>query len=161
MKIEDFPIVNASLNGLSAVLLAIAYILIRRKKYRAHATVMIIALISSATFLGFYLTYHYLRIREGITITHFPAVPIVRPVYLTILTTHTILAVVILPLIFITLFRASKRRWLKHLNMGRITLPLWFYVSVTGVVVYWMLYHVAPRLTAPAPPVAKLVAKNL
>ena len=91
------------------MLLAIAYLLIRQKKYRAdHATMMIIALISLATFLGFYLTYHYLRIREGITITRFPKVPIIRPIYLTILTTHTILAVAILPLIFITLFRTRS-----------------------------------------------------
>jgi uncharacterized membrane protein YozB (DUF420 family) len=148
LKIEDFPIVNATLNGTSAVLLLIGYILIRQHKWRAHATVMIIALISSATFLGFYLTYHYLRIRQGIGVTRFPDIPQIQSIYYVILITHTILAVVILPLIFVTLYRASRRRWPKHMQMGKITLPLWFYVSVTGVVVYWMLYHLAPALVA-------------
>jgi uncharacterized membrane protein YozB (DUF420 family) len=146
LRVDQFPIVNATLNGVSAVLLAIGYILIRQYKWRAHATVMILALISSATFLGFYLTYHYLRVKQHIVITHFPDVPIIRPIYLTILTTHTILAVTILPLAGVTVYRASRRRWPKHMRMGRITLPLWFYVSVTGVVIYWMLYDLAPRL---------------
>lgn len=141
MKVEDFPIINASLNGTSAVLLAIGYILIRNGKWRAHATVMITALVTSTTFLVCYLTYHALT-----GMHRFPHVKIIYPIYMTILTTHTILAVVILPLVIITVYRASRRQWSKHRPMGRLTLPIWFYVSVTGVVVYWMLYQLAPRL---------------
>jgi uncharacterized membrane protein YozB (DUF420 family) len=148
LRIDQFPIVNATLNGTSAVLLAIGYILIRNNKWRAHATVMILALISSATFLAFYLTYHYLRIRQGIGVTKFPAIPQIQPIYYVILITHTILAVTILPLAGVTVYRASRRRWSKHKSIGKITLPLWFYVSVTGVIIYWMLYDLAPRLMA-------------
>jgi uncharacterized membrane protein YozB (DUF420 family) len=148
LKIEDFPIVNASLNGLSAVLLLIGYLLIRNNKWLAHATVMICALISSTAFLACYLRYHYLRYEQNIKLSPFPHIPMIRPIYLAVLWTHTPLAVVILPLIGITLYRASRRRWSGHMRMGRITLPLWFYVSVTGVVVYWMLYVLAPALMA-------------
>jgi uncharacterized membrane protein YozB (DUF420 family) len=143
LKVEDFPIIDATLNGTSAVLLAIGYILIRMKKWRAHATVMIAALTSSTAFLTCYLIYHYF-----IGVTKFPDIPQVKEIYYTILATHVFLAFVILPLIAITVFRASKRRWARHMAMGRITLPLWFYVSVTGVVIYWMLYSLAPRLMA-------------
>ena len=145
MNLSYFPLLNASLNGASAVLLLLAYSLIRRRRFAAHATVMIAALLSSTVFLASYLTYHTLRARQGIAITHFPQ-SYLRPVYLTLLTSHTILAIVILPLIGITLWRASRRRWPRHRQIGVWTFSLWLYVSVTGVIIYWMLYHVAPTL---------------
>jgi uncharacterized membrane protein YozB (DUF420 family) len=86
-------------------------------------------------------------VRQGITVTRFPAHPI-RPVYWAILLSHTILAVVIVPLILTTLWRAYHRQWDRHMKIARITFPLWLYVSVTGVIIYWMLYDLAPRLAA-------------
>lgn len=145
MTVADFPRVNATLNGASAAMLAIGYVFIKRKQVRAHAAMMISALITSAAFLACYLIYHVSRARHGIGVTLFPQSNW-KPLYLTILTSHTILAVVILPLIFLTLSRALRRRWDLHRRISVITLPLWFYVSVTGVVVYWMLYRLAPTI---------------
>lgn len=145
MNLSYFPVVNASLNGASAVFLIIAYAFIKGRRYVAHATMMITALVTSAAFLACYLTYHYLRARQGITVTRFPESPL-RPYYLALLASHTILAVVILPLIGLTVWRASRRKWALHRRISVWTFPLWLYVSVTGVVVYWMLYHVAPTL---------------
>lgn len=145
MSVHDFPWINASLNGVSAALLAIGYLCIRNGRWRAHAFFMISALITSAAFLSCYLTYHYIRVRHGIGITRFPESKW-KPLYLAILGSHSILAIVILPLVLITLSRALHRRWSLHRWIARITLPLWFYVSVTGVVVYWMLYQLAPKL---------------
>jgi putative membrane protein len=145
MNFEIFPRVNASLNATSAACLALGYFFIKRNQVREHVAMMISALITSAAFLVCYLTYHAWRARHGIGVTHFPQSSW-RPLYLTILTSHTILAVVILPLIFLTLWRATTRRFDLHKRISVITLPLWFYVSVTGVVVYWMLYHLAPTL---------------
>ena len=142
MRLELFPPINASLNGLSALLLLIGYILIRNRKVAAHATMMISAFISSTIFLACYLTYHAMM--KG-HVTIFPASSI-RPVYLIILGTHTLLAIAILPMILITFYRALTRNWIKHRKIARWTFPLWLYVSVTGVVIYWMLYHLAPRL---------------
>jgi uncharacterized membrane protein YozB (DUF420 family) len=145
VNLSDFPALNASLNGASAIFLLIAYGFIRARKYAAHATMMIAALVTSAAFLACYLTYHYLRVRQGITVTRFPESPL-RPYYLVILGSHSVLAVVILPLIALTLWRAGRRKWALHRRISVWTFPLWLYVSVTGVVVYWMLYHVAPKL---------------
>jgi len=145
MTAADFPVINASLNATSAALLTGGFIFIKRGNYRAHAAMMISALITSAAFLACYLTYHTYRAKHGIGITRFPESGW-KPLYQAILLSHTILAVVILPLIYLTLSRAVKRRWPLHRQISVITLPLWFYVSVTGVVVYWMLYHLAPRL---------------
>jgi uncharacterized membrane protein YozB (DUF420 family) len=145
MTVHDFPWINASLNGTSAALLAIGYLCIRKGRWRAHAFFMIGALVTSAAFLACYVTYHTIRVRHGIGITRFPQSQW-KPIYLAILGTHSILAVVILPLVLITLSRALRRRWPLHRWIARITLPLWFYVSVTGVVVYWMLYQLAPKL---------------
>lgn len=146
MNVAYFPVINATLNGASAVLLLLAYGLIKAKRYAAHATTMIGALITSAAFLACYLTYHTMRVRQGITVTHFPAGAL-RPFYLLLLGSHTILAVVILPLIFLTVWWASRRNWRMHRLISVWTFPLWLYVSVTGVIVYWMLYHVAPNLS--------------
>ena len=145
MSIESFPLVNASLNGTSAVLLVAAYGFIRARRFVAHATMMIAAVITSAAFLVCYLIYHALRVRMGITLTRFPDSAL-RPLYLTILLTHTVLAIVILPLVLTTLWRAGRRQWDRHRRISVIAFPLWLYVSVTGVIIYWMLYHVAPTL---------------
>jgi protein SCO1/2/putative membrane protein len=141
-----FPEVNATLNATSAVLLAIAFVLIKKGKWRAHGYTMAAALLTSTAFLACYLTYHAIRVRQGIGVTRFPDHAILRPVYLTILLTHTVLAAVIVPLILITVARAYLRQWHRHVRIAPPTLALWMYVSVTGVVVYWMLYHVAPNL---------------
>lgn len=145
MNLSYFPLLNASLNGASAALLLAAYGLIKTRRFAAHGTVMIVALLSSTVFLACYVTYHTLRVRQGVAITHFPE-SYLRPIYLTLLTSHTILAVVILPLIGVTLWRALRRRWPRHRQIGVWTFSLWLYVSVTGVIIYWMLYHVAPTL---------------
>jgi protein SCO1/2/putative membrane protein len=145
VNIAYFPVINASLNGASAVFLLTAYVLIRARRYAAHATMMVTALVTSAAFLACYLTYHALRIRQGITVTHFPAGTL-RPFYLVLLGSHTVLAVVILPLIAMTLWWATRRNWPMHRRISVWTFSLWLYVSVTGVMVYWMLYHVAPSL---------------
>ena len=145
MNVSDFPLLNASLNGASAVFLLVAYGFIKARRYTAHAAMMIAAVATSTAFLACYLTYHAIRVRRGITLTHFPPGSL-RPWYLALLGSHTILAVVILPLILITLWWAAKRKWRLHRLISVWTFPLWLYVSVTGVVIYWMLYHVAPTL---------------
>lgn len=145
MNVAYFPAINATLNGASAVCLLIAYGFIKARRYAAHATMMIAALIASGAFLVCYLTYHTVRHRQGMTITRFPPGPL-RPYYLILLGSHSVLAVVILPLIGLTVWRASRRNWLMHRRISVWTFPLWLYVSVTGVMVYWMLYHVAPTL---------------
>jgi uncharacterized membrane protein YozB (DUF420 family) len=145
VNLSYFPAVNASLNGASAVFLLIAYGFIRARKYAAHAVMMIAALVTSAAFLACYLTYHALRVRQGIGVTRFPESPL-RPYYYALLGSHSVLAVVILPLIAITVWRASRRKWALHRRISVWTFPLWLYVSITGVMVYWMLYHVAPTL---------------
>ena len=145
MNLSFFPVLNASLNGASAVFLLAAYGFVKSRRYAAHATMMIAAFLTSVAFLACYVTYHTLRVRQGITVTPFPQSS-VRPAYLALLTSHTILAIVIVPMILITLYRASRRRWPRHRAIAVWTFPLWLYVSVTGVVIYWMLYHVAPTL---------------
>jgi putative membrane protein len=146
MSIYDLPAVNASLNGLSAVLLSAGYIFIRQKKIIAHRNCMISAFCVSVIFLICYLTYHtYLAVVLHRGPTHFLKPLWFRPIYLIILLTHTILAVVIVPLILITLFRALRERFDKHKQIARWTWPLWMYVSVTGVIVYLLLYQIFPQ----------------
>jgi uncharacterized membrane protein YozB (DUF420 family) len=141
MNVHDLPAVNASLNGLSAIFLTAGYICIRRKNKIAHRNCMIAAFVTSIFFLACYLTYH-----AGVrTVTHFREPEWFRPIYLTILLTHTVLAVVIVPLILMTLWRAKKERFELHKKIARWTWPLWMYVSVTGVVVYWLLYIKFPQ----------------
>jgi uncharacterized membrane protein YozB (DUF420 family) len=131
-----FPTLNASLNFTTALLLVLGYALIRRRLIKAHVVCMLTACVTSALFLASYLYYHY---HHGST--RFSGHGPVRALYFTILISHTILAVVIVPLIASTLFQAFRKNFLKHAAMARITLPLWLYVSVTGVIVYWMLYR--------------------
>ena len=130
------PAVNATLNGLSAVLLTIGYVLIRRGHWRQHRRFMLAAFGTSSLFLISYLTYH-----AHAGSKHFPGTGTVRVVYFTILLTHTVLATAIVPLALITLSRALSARFDRHRAIARWTLPIWLYVSVTGVIVYWMLYQ--------------------
>jgi putative membrane protein len=130
---------NATLNGASAILLACGYAAIRQGKRETHKKFMISAVLVSCAFLVSYVVYHY---RVGHVA--FSGQGWVRPVYFAILISHTILAVVIVPLILITLRRAWLERFDKHRIIARWTLPLWFYVSVTGVIVYLMVYQIYP-----------------
>lgn len=140
MSVYDLPAINASLNSLSAVLLLAGYVFIRRKNQIAHRNCMVAALAVSTLFLISYLTYHY---NAGRTTFKDPAW--FRPFYLALLLTHTVLAVVIVPLIFVTANRALKARFELHRKIARWTWPLWMYVSVTGVVIYFLLYHLFPQ----------------
>lgn len=121
------------------MLLIAGYSFIRARNVAAHRACQISAFVVSLLFLTSYLVYHY---HHGST--RFQGTGIVRPIYFTILTTHTILAVVIVPLIIITLYRALRRDFMRHRRIARITLPLWLYVSITGVIVYLMLYQIYP-----------------
>lgn len=133
---------NASLNGISAVLLACGYAAIRNGKMKVHKAFMISAFAVSTVFLISYLIYHY---RVGHVV--FQGQGWIRPVYFALLLSHTVLAIVIVPLILITLRRAWLEKFDRHKVIARWTLPLWFYVSVTGVIVYILLYQVyAPRV---------------
>ena len=146
MTIHDLPAVNATLNGLSAVLLALGFFFIKRGHKIAHRNCMISAFCTSVIFLGCYLTYHgYLALVLHQGPTRFLNPPWFRPVYLTILLTHTILAAVIVPLILVTLHRARKQQFEAHKKIARWTWPLWMYVSVTGVVIYLLLYRIFPQ----------------
>ena len=141
MSVQALPAVNATLNGLSALLLLAGWVCIRRGNRIAHRNCMIAALGTSTLFLASYLTYHAL----SHTVTRFVNPPEVRPIYLAILLTHTVLAVAILPLIAVTVFQAAKGNFERHRRIARWTLPAWMYVSVTGVVIYLMLYQIWPQ----------------
>ena len=136
IPISALPTLNAILNATSAVLLILGYQFIRQQNIRAHRTCMIAAFSVSVLFLISYLTYHY-----HVGTTRFPGQGWVRPVYFTILVTHTILAALVPFLALVTLSRAVKGQFPKHRRIARWTLPVWLYVSVTGVIVYLMLYH--------------------
>jgi putative membrane protein len=146
MSIYDLPAVNASLNGLSAALLTAGFIFIRQKKIIPHRNCMISAFCVSVIFLICYLTYHsYLAIVLHRGPTRFLNPSWFRPIYLTILFTHTIGAMVIVPMILITLSRGLREQFELHKKIARWTWPLWMYVSVTGVVVYLLLYQIFPQ----------------
>ena len=132
----DLPTVNALLNSISAVFLLIGYRYIRAKRIEAHRLCMIIAFCCSILFLISYLTYHYLAGSK-----HFPGTGSVRTIYFAILLTHTILAAVVPPLAIVTLYRGLKGQYDKHRKIARWAYPIWLYVSITGVVIYWMLYR--------------------
>lgn len=141
------PTINATLNALAGALALLAFIAIRRRNWRLHAGLMIAALATSAAFLTCYIIHHYLRVSQGLGLTRFPPSSW-RPVYLVLLTSHTILAIVILPLIAVTVRHTVARRWSSHRRIARPTFWMWLYVSATGVVVYLMLYHLAAALRA-------------
>jgi putative membrane protein len=142
----DLPVVNAGLNTLSAIFLGAGYYSIRRKNRAAHRLCMLGAFTTSVLFLVCYLTYHsYLAyfLHQGPTVFREPAW--FRPIYLAILLTHTVLAVVVVPLVLLTLSRAAKQRFELHQRVARWTWPLWMYVSVTGVLIYLLLYQIFPQ----------------
>jgi len=141
MTVHDLPAVNATLNGLSAVFLTLGFIFIKRGQKIAHRNCMISAFCTSTVFLACYLTYHAMVK----TVTHFVEPAWFRPIYLAILLTHTVLAVVIVPLILMTLWRAKKQNFEAHKKIARWTWPLWMYVSVTGVLIYLLLYQIFPQ----------------
>ena len=135
--IPYLPHINACLNGTSAVLLLSGYLFIRSGNVVAHRTCQVSALIVSLLFLASYLTYHF---NHGTT--RFQGTGLARPIYFTVLTSHTILAIVIVPLVTLTFYRAFRQDFTRHRRIARITLPLWLYVSITGVIVYLMLYQI-------------------
>jgi uncharacterized membrane protein YozB (DUF420 family) len=135
VELSSLPALNAFLNGTSAILLLAGYNLIRRGRMRAHRLVMLSALCTSATFLACYLYYH-----AHVGHVHFQGQGWSRPLYFSILISHTILAAVIVPMVVIALSRALQARYALHKAIARWTFPLWMYVSVTGVVIYLMLY---------------------
>ena len=137
IEVADLPAVNASLNATSAVLLVTGYGFIRRQQKTAHAVCMAAAVVVAVVFLVSYLTYH-----AHVGSKHFEGQGIVRPVYFVILISHTILAAVVaLGLVPVTVYRAVRRRFDRHKAIARWTFPVWLYVSVTGVIIYFMLYH--------------------
>lgn len=135
IPLASLPALNASLNAACTVFLLVGFAFIRAGKIRQHRFSMISAFICSTVFLGFYLWFHF---HAGVI--RFGGHGAIRAVYLTILITHTTLAVVIVPLILITLTRAFRERFAAHRAIAKWTFPLWLYVSVTGVIVYWLLY---------------------
>jgi uncharacterized membrane protein YozB (DUF420 family) len=131
-----FPVINASLNGASTVLLLVGHRFISQRRIAAHRATMITAVITSTLFLMSYLYYH-----AHVGSVRFQGTGWSRPVYFTVLISHVILAIVIVPLVLITLTRALRERFDRHRAIARWTFPLWLYVSITGVLVYFMLYH--------------------
>jgi len=135
MDVTDLPAVNATLNGISAVLLSVGYVFIRQGHRRAHKRVMLGALTTSTLFLISYVIYH-----AQVGSKPFPGQGFARTLYLTILLTHVVLAATIVPLAIVTTLRGLRSQFARHKRIARWTLPLWLYVSVTGVVIYVMLY---------------------
>ena len=131
-----FPTINATLNGTSAVLLVTAHSMIKRGRVATHRGLMLAAVTTSSLFLISYLYYH-----AHVGSVHFQGQGWSRPLYFTILISHTILAAAIVPLVIITLSRALRERFDRHRAIARWTYPIWLYVSITGVVIYFMLYH--------------------
>jgi Predicted membrane protein len=145
MTIFDLPPINATLNGLSTLLICGGWVSILRDRKRLHISLMLTALLCSTAFLACYLSYHFGMVAAvGEGSVRFSAEGIVRPIYYLILITHLILAFTILPLVFLTVIPALRARFDRHRKMGKFTLPIWLYVSVTGVIVYFMLYQWFP-----------------
>jgi len=142
MTQEQFAFLNASLNGTSALLLMAAYVAIKRNRVYLHGWLMGSAVVTSAVFLGCYLVAHYLFKERT---TGIPMQPL-KVVYFVILIPHVIFAIGMLPFIFVTLWRAYQRDWVRHRRIARPTFWIWLYVSVTGVIIYWMLYHLFPTM---------------
>jgi putative membrane protein len=138
VSVSDLPALNATLNGIAACFLLAGYVCIRRGLRGAHRASMLTAFTASALFLVSYVVYH-----ASAGSKPFPGTGIAKTIYLAILVTHIILAAVILPMALVTLGRALGGRFDRHVRLARWTLPLWLYVSVTGVVIYWMLYRMS------------------
>jgi uncharacterized membrane protein YozB (DUF420 family) len=143
--LKIFPHLNASLNALSSVFLISGFVFIMRRNISAHRLCMLCASSVSALFLVGYLTHHAIRTYYfGLGPTKFTGEGIIRPIYFTILTSHTILAAVVGPFVIVTLRRGLKGWYDKHRRLARLVFPVWLYVSVTGVIVYLMLYQLYP-----------------
>ena len=146
MSLSDLPAVNASLNGLSTVLLVLGWRHIKAGRRIAHRNCMVGAFVTSSLFLACYLTYHFqMQKLHGRAHTSFTDPAWFRPIYLAILVTHLVGAFAILPLVTLTFQRAIKERFELHKRIARWTLPVWLYVSVTGVVIYLLLYQIFPQ----------------
>jgi uncharacterized membrane protein YozB (DUF420 family) len=146
MNFTDLPLINACLNGLSTVLLTAGFVFIKRGQQIAHRNCMISALVTSTLFLLCYLTYHYqMKQAYGEAHTRFLAPAWFRPIYLMILVTHLLGAFAIVPLVIMTTTRALRERFDAHKKIARWTWPVWLYVSVTGVVIYLLLYQIFPQ----------------
>jgi len=139
VSVLDLPTLNAALNATTAILLATGYMCIRRRRVEAHRFCMLAAVSTSTVFLLSYVVYH-----AQVGSVPFRGTGWLRPLYFIILLSHTVLAVVILPLVILTVLRALRSRFEAHVRIARCTLPLWLYVSVTGVAVYIMVYHLTP-----------------
>jgi uncharacterized membrane protein YozB (DUF420 family) len=137
--IPFLPHLNALLNSASAILLLSGYFFIRRLRVRSHRNCQLAAFATSTLFLISYLTYHYYH-----GATRFMGQGLARPIYFAILISHTILAIAIVPMVLITLYRAAHGDFERHRRIARWTLPIWLYVSITGVIVYLMLYQIYP-----------------
>ena len=135
MTLADLPALNATLNATAGVLLVIGYLLIRRGRVRQHRGVMLAAFTTSALFLVSYVIYH-----ANVGSRPFPGTGVVRGIYFAILITHVLLAAIIVPLALVTLRHGLRGDYVRHRRIARWTFPVWMYVSVTGVVIYWMLY---------------------
>jgi putative membrane protein len=136
MSVTDLPALNATLNGISTVLLVVGYVLVRQRKLQLHRQFMLAAFATSVLFLISYVVYH-----ANVGSRPFPGQGVIRAVYFSILIPHVILAAAIVPLALITLSRGLSARYDRHRAIARWTLPIWLYVSVTGVVIYLMLYR--------------------
>jgi uncharacterized membrane protein YozB (DUF420 family) len=136
MQVSDLPALNATLNGLAALFLTVGYVQIRRGRQELHKRCMLAALVTSALFLVSYVIYHL-----NIGSRPFPGQGVIRIVYFAILITHVVLAAATLPLALVTAARGLKGQYSRHVRIARWTLPIWLYVSVTGVVIYLMLYQ--------------------
>ena len=140
--VAGLPAVNASLNALATVLLLTGYVQIKRRRPKEHAIAMISAFGTSVVFLICYLVYHFaLYHYTGESGKKFGGTGVIRPIYFTILISHVILAVPVAVLALMTLLRAWRKKWEAHRRLARITFPIWVYVSVTGVIIYGLLYH--------------------
>jgi len=139
MWLKLLPTFNALLNATTGILIVTGYVMIKRKKIKQHRACMVAAVVTSAVFLVSYIVYHSYH-----GASRFAGSGLARPVYFTILISHTTLALVIVPLVIVTLRRALGARFERHRKIARWTFPMWVYVSVTGVVVYLMLYHLYP-----------------
>ena len=140
MSLSDLPALNACLNAASTVLLTIGYIFIKQGRQNAHRNCMVGALITSTLFLACYLVYHYNAGR-----TTFRDPQWFRPYYLISLLTQTVLAIAIVPMVMVTVFHALRKKWDSHKRLARWTWPVWMYVSVTGVLIYLLLYQIFPQ----------------
>jgi uncharacterized membrane protein YozB (DUF420 family) len=139
LSITFLPTLNALLNLTCFTLLVTGYVMIRRKKVEAHRACMVGAVTTSIVFLISYLIYHF-----NVGATSFKGTGWVRPFYFAVLISHTVLAATIVPFVIVTLRRALRKQFASHLKVARWTFPMWLYVSVTGVIVYLMLYHIYP-----------------